>query len=128
MNTLAQPEIWQEYDCPDSGIDFDIDEGEIVAVGEQFYCCGCGQKHTATLGFPKNTCVRLLPGGDLEFRRTPRDATEKAEWLAEVYSARLKTPNFELGDHYEGFRSSPKPDQRNVTTANPVELANTNQT
>jgi hypothetical protein len=96
MNTLLQPEIWQEYDCPDSGIDFDIAEADIVAVGERFYCSGCGKQHTATLDFPATTYVRLSPGGDLEFRRTPKDAAEKAAWLAEVDSERLKMPNAEV--------------------------------
>lgn len=93
MNTLPQPEIWQDYDCPDSGIDFDIDEADIVSVGDQFYCSGCGKQHTATLDFPSNTYVRLSPGGELENRRIPKDAGEKAAWLAEVDSARMKTAN-----------------------------------
>ena len=86
---LEQPEIWQEYDCPDSGIDFDIDEADIVAVGEQFYCSGCGKRHTATPDFPINTFVRLVAGGkQLEFRGTPKDAAEKSAWLNEVALAR----------------------------------------
>ncbi len=88
-----EPEIWQEYDCQDSGIDFDIDEADIVAVGEQFYCSGCGKHHTATPDFPTNTFVRLAAGGELEFRRTPKDASEKAVWLAEVAAARTMTQN-----------------------------------
>lgn len=88
-----EPDIWQEYDCPDSGIDFDIAEADIVAVGEQFYCSGCGKHHTATLFFPATTYVRIAPGGELEFRKTPKDAAEKAAWLALVDSARLKTAN-----------------------------------
>lgn len=91
-----EPDIWQEYDCPDSGIDFDIAEADIVAVGEQFYCPGCGKQHTATLDFPATTYVRLLPGGDLEFRRTPKDSAEKAAWLAEVGLARLNMANVEI--------------------------------
>lgn len=84
QSTALDPGIWQEYDCPDSGVDFDIDEAGLVAVGEQFYCPGCGKHHTATIDFPENTYVRLFHGGALECRRTPKDAAEKDAWRAEV--------------------------------------------
>lgn len=102
-----EPEIWQEYDCQDSGIDFDIDEADIVAVGEQFYCSGCGKHHTATPDFPTNTFVRLAAGGELEFRRTPKDASEKAVWLAEVAAARTMTQNASV-------RGEPKGESRST--------------
>ena len=83
----SEPEIWQEYDCPESGIDFDIDEPNLVCVGEQFYCCGCGMQHTATIDFPENTYIRLSVGGELEYRRTPVSTAEKDAWSAEVAAA-----------------------------------------
>ena len=85
---MAILDIWQEYDCPESGIDFDLDEADIVAVGEKFYCSGCRKHHTATRDFPANTYVRLSHGGELEFRGVPKDVDEKDAWRAEVTAAR----------------------------------------
>lgn len=41
----AEPRYWQEYDCPVSGIDFDICPP--IADGECFYCAGCRDWHVA---------------------------------------------------------------------------------
>jgi hypothetical protein len=92
----SKPWIWQEYDCPESGLDFDIGDADIVAIGEEFYCCGCGKTHTATADFPHNTYVLLSENGTLDYRRTPKDAAEKAAWRVEVDAARGKTPNVAL--------------------------------
>lgn len=83
-----EPDIWQEYDCPFSGIDFDLTDHEILAVGERCYCSGCGGFHTAGEDGPDETFVRLTPDGDLIYRDLPRDAAEKSAWLAEVSAAR----------------------------------------
>lgn len=90
------PDIWQQYDCPKSGIDFDIFDGEILAAGERCYCSGCGGYHTAGKDGPNETIVRLAADGEMIFRDLPKDAAEKAAWLEEVAAARLKTPNVEL--------------------------------
>jgi hypothetical protein len=88
-----EPDIWQEYDCPQCGIDFDIAGEQILAVGERFYCSGCGEHHTAGEDGPKETMVRLVPDGELTFRDLPKDAPEKAAWQKEVEAARLETIN-----------------------------------
>jgi hypothetical protein len=88
-----EPDIWQEYDCPKCGIDFDLADREILAVGEKCYCSGCGVYHTAGEDGPKETMVRLVADSELIFRGIPKDANEKDAWLAEVEAARLKTAN-----------------------------------
>jgi hypothetical protein len=39
-------DIWQEYDCPISGIDFDLCPP--VYEGDSFHCSGCWGSHIAT--------------------------------------------------------------------------------
>lgn len=39
-------ERWQEYDCPVTGIDFDLDA--MVCQGDAFDCPGCRGTHVAT--------------------------------------------------------------------------------
>lgn len=39
---------WQDYDCPNSGMDFDLDGDAMVYDGDSFYCSGCGSHHIAT--------------------------------------------------------------------------------
>lgn len=74
--------IWQEYDCPRCGIDFDLNGAEIVSEGEYFHCSGCGGTHVGGKDGPTQTCVSI--GGTLDFRGVPPDAETKAAWLAEV--------------------------------------------
>lgn len=84
-------EIWQEYDCA-SGIDFDLFDGEILAEGESCYCPGCGGRHVAGVDGPKQTTVQHVDG-ELEYRGLPKDATEKAAWLAEIATPPTTTPS-----------------------------------
>lgn len=44
----ALPERWQEYDCPDRGIDFDLIGDQMVYEGDSFHCSGCWGEHIAT--------------------------------------------------------------------------------
>ncbi|HJV76038.1 MAG TPA: hypothetical protein VJ654_17590 [Noviherbaspirillum sp.] len=74
--------IWQEYDCS-SGIDFDLCESEILAEGESCYCSGCGGHHVAGKDGPTETFVEH-DSGELEYRGLPKDAEEKAAWLASI--------------------------------------------
>ncbi len=76
---MMDPDIWQEYDCPNSGIDFDIHGAEILAIGEQFYCAG--RNHTAGKDIELQTYVRKADG-ELDFRPAPKDAQEKEAWIA----------------------------------------------
>ena len=78
-----EPDIWQEYDCPKCGIDFDIYGSNILAIGEKCYCSGCGGYHTAE-DVIKETMIRLVTDGELVFRGLPKDANEKASWINEV--------------------------------------------
>lgn len=80
-------DIWQEYDCPVSGIDHDIESQNILSTGERFFCFDCGGYHTAGEDGPTSTIVRLEKGGDMIFRDLPQNAAEKAAWLAEVNAA-----------------------------------------
>ena len=78
------PDMWQEYDCPACGMDFELDACDILAVGESCYCSGCGGHHTAGQDGPTETMLRLYVNGELSYRGLPRDAAEKAAWLAEI--------------------------------------------
>lgn len=40
-------EVWQAYDCPLSGVDFDLTGEQMVHQGQRFRCAGCGQEHMA---------------------------------------------------------------------------------
>jgi hypothetical protein len=85
-----EPDIWQEYDCPSSQSDYDLADAEICAVGERFFCPLCSGHHTAGLDGPDQTVLRLVPDGPMIFRGLPKDAEEKASWIAEVVNARIK--------------------------------------
>jgi len=77
--------IFQEYDCPLTGIDRDLHDDEIVFLGESFHCPLCAHEHTAGVDVQMQTVIG--PGGDEpfeDFRPLPKDATERAEWLAEA--------------------------------------------
>lgn len=42
---------WQDYDCPVTGIDFDLGTeswAPMVYEGDDFHCSGCGGTHVAT--------------------------------------------------------------------------------
>ncbi len=84
-----EPAIWQEYDCPISQIDYDLDGQQVCIVGERFYCPLCGSYHTAGEDGPNETVLWLAEDGSMIFRELPKDAEEKAAWLAEVAHARL---------------------------------------
>lgn len=76
--------IFQEYDCPVTGIDFDLNEAEIVCAGQSFRCACCEQSHVAGVDVAMQTAIGREGSGDrLDFRPLPRDATERAAWLAE---------------------------------------------
>ena len=78
-------DIWQEFDCPNQGIDFDIAGADILAAGESVYCSGCGQYHTAEEAKITETMFkRDDEDAPIEFRGLPRSAEEKAQWLSEI--------------------------------------------
>ncbi len=79
---MPSPDIWQDYDCPNCGIDFDLHGADILAIGEKCYCSGCGQYHTAGIDIMQ-TCIHSS-NGELECRGVPKDAAEKAAWIAEA--------------------------------------------
>lgn len=85
-----EPDIWQEIDCLIAQSDIDLDESQICAVGERCYCSLCGGYHTAGLDGPDETVLCLVPDGPMIFRGLPKDAEEKAAWIAEVVAARLQ--------------------------------------
>jgi hypothetical protein len=79
----AIEKIWQEHGCDGCMIDFDICDEEILAVGERVYCSGCGGYHQAGVEpGPLQTYI-VRDTGEFEVRDLPRDAAEKAAWLAE---------------------------------------------
>lgn len=84
VNSNFPPDIFQSYDCPFSGIDFDLAGLDILATGESTYCSGCGQYHTANEAGITETTIRLVADGDFQYRGLPKDEFEKAEWVSEV--------------------------------------------
>lgn len=50
-------EVWQDYDCPLSGIDFDLTDGQMVHEGMRFRCPGCGREHMANVDIEVHTYV-----------------------------------------------------------------------
>lgn len=80
---LASPDIWQDYDCPLSGIDVDLHAADIVAIGDTFYCAGCWKNHTAGVDVNLQTYVRMADG-ELSYRGMPKDALEKAIWITDA--------------------------------------------
>ncbi len=83
---MTEPDIWQEYDCPNQLLDLDLFGADILVVGQSWYCCLCGHEHIATETFPGGTMV-VLGDGEMQYRPMPKDAAEKAAWLAEVAAA-----------------------------------------
>ena len=77
-------EVWQAYDCPVSGIDFDLHNEHLVHQGQRFHCCGCGGEHVAGVDVRIETCIEMgeerkfcdLPASDDELARmcSPRAA------------------------------------------------------
>lgn len=85
---MADMEIFQEYDCPFCGVDFDLFGQNIVIGGEKFRCIGCGNLLQGGVDGPRET---VLPTGDdeapfFEFRGLPADVAQKKAWLAEAAS------------------------------------------
>lgn len=76
--------IWQEHECDGCLIDFDIEGEKILAVGEQVYCSGCGGHHTAGVEPGPTETYTESTTGEFGVRPLPKDAAEKAAWLAEV--------------------------------------------
>lgn len=102
---LFEPDIWQEIDCPIAQSDIDLDESQICAAGDRCYCSLCGGHHIAGEDGPNQTVLRLDPCGPMIFRGLPKDAEEKAAWIAEVVQARramelrrIQLQNFAIGD------------------------------
>lgn len=58
---------WQDYDCPISGIDFDLVGDAMVFEGDSFYCSGCGSHHIAT----PELIQQYEKSGDEDFRVVP---------------------------------------------------------
>lgn len=58
-------ERWQDYDCPLSGIDFDLNDDDMVFEGDRFHCSGCWQEHEATPALIQQY-ERELPDGELK--------------------------------------------------------------
>lgn len=76
--------IWQEHECDGCLIDFDLEEEKILAVGEKCYCSGCGGHHEAGVEPGPTQTYVTYEDDRLEVRPLPRDAAEKAAWLAEL--------------------------------------------
>lgn len=57
---------WQEYDCPITGIDFDINEPNLVVRGQVFHCSGCWGTHTAGVDVDINEYTEN-PDGTLSY-------------------------------------------------------------
>lgn len=47
-------DVWQDYDCP-SGMDFDLFGDELVYLGQEIDCPGCGRVHLAGVDVNVNT-------------------------------------------------------------------------
>lgn len=69
-------EIWQAYDCPLSGIDFDLHGADLVHKGQSFHCPGCGQDHIAGVDVQVETCIET--GGARRFCDLPGTAGDLA--------------------------------------------------
>lgn len=82
--TDSQPvvELWQEYDCPACGIDFDIHEDRLLVAGESFDCSGCDGRHVAGVDGPTETYARRGAGSELVILPLPVDAAQRAAWLS----------------------------------------------
>lgn len=63
--------VWQAYDCPLSGIDFDLDARHLVHQRQKFYCSACGQEHTAGVDVEVETFVEAADG--LQYPSLPVD-------------------------------------------------------
>jgi len=88
MTRLGDLEIFQEYDCPFCGVDFDLFGPSIVTGGEKFHCVGCGATLQGGVDGPRQT---ILPTGAdeepfFEFRKLPASLAEKQAWLTEASS------------------------------------------
>lgn len=79
---MAGRQIWQEYDCPGCGIDFDL--WDILVVGESCECSGCGGRHQAGPGEVVDTTYLIGRDGVMQCRGVPADAAQKAAWTAEA--------------------------------------------
>lgn len=53
MADMPNIERWQDYDCPDSQIDFDLFDRDMVRPGQIWQCSGCGGSHVATDVWPE---------------------------------------------------------------------------
>jgi len=65
-------EVWQAYDCPNSLIDIDLFDAEMVYQGQAIQCHGCGGAHLAGIDVRVETFVQV--GDAMEFPELPADA------------------------------------------------------
>jgi hypothetical protein len=79
----AIEKIWQEHGCVGCAIDFDLSDEEIAIAGEMVHCSGCGGHHQAGVPPGPTETYIVRDTGEFEIRALPRDAAEKAAWLAE---------------------------------------------
>lgn len=75
--------VWQEYDCPGSGIDFDLYDGEVLFLGQSCHCSGCGGEHKAGPGEVVNETT-INAGEGLRFYGIPRDREELNLWISQA--------------------------------------------
>jgi hypothetical protein len=75
--------IFQEYDCPVTLGDFDLNGANIVAHDEKFLCTGCGQEHTGGHDGPQQVHV-LFEDDFMEHRELPKTQEEKAALIAQI--------------------------------------------
>ena len=69
-------EVWQDYDCPRTMIDFDLFDDQLVYYGQPIQCSACAEGvHLAGIDVEVQTGVDV-EGGEREFHYLPRTAEE----------------------------------------------------
>lgn len=73
---MIEDYLWQEYDCPYTGMDFDLCGEEIVAQGDIVICSCCNRGFIASKEAVANTYVKNLDG-TLTIVELPKNAEER---------------------------------------------------
>lgn len=69
-------EVWQDYDCPRTMIDFDLYGDQLVYWGQTIKCSACAEgAHLAGIEVRVQTGVDV-EGGEREFHDLPRTVEE----------------------------------------------------
>lgn len=87
---MSTRDLWQSYDCPSQGVDFDLDGEGLVFYGQRIECSACGGSHVGGEEVSVETCVDFVgEDGVVEYeKRKFHELPKTAEELQRLKDAK----------------------------------------